>query len=157
MKVVANNNSHLIVEDQPWLLGLLLIGMFLAFLAGGIFQFMEGQVGGSVALIGLGCGLSLLLLVTVVRRTRFTFDRENGQLTQTVRTIAGLTETTVALDRVTRAFVEESVDSDGTTYRVCLSLSGPDQTILISTSYSSGRRSHAQMADRINAWIGAKV
>ena len=154
MKVVHHSDSQLVIEDQPWLLGLLLIGVYLVLLVVSFTTARAGEVTGGILTAVIGTAIMALVGYLMVRRTRFTFDRNLGQITKTVRTARGLSQDTLPLTRVERAFVAKSIDADGTTYRPELLLSDPQGALPLINYYTGASASHQTIADIINSWIG---
>lgn len=155
MKVLHRSDALLVLEDRPWLLGILLIAMALAFVFGGLAMMGEGMMLGGAFFALFGGGVPILIAALMVRRVRLTLDRSTGLLTRTMRSVRGLSQEIHALDRLTMATVGVSHDSDGTTYRTELRLTGPDQTVPFTSYYTSGRKPEA-MAQAVNDWLAAK-
>lgn len=153
MKVVHRSEQLLIVEDQPWLIGVLMIVMALVFAVGGMALLASGEVFGGLMMLLIGVGVPVLIGALMVQRVRLTFDRSAGTVTRTRRSVLGLTQTTHALDRLDRARVGASSDSDGTTYRMELDLRDPPETLPFTTYHTSGRRPE-EMARAVNDWLG---
>lgn len=155
MKVISRSATQLVIEDRPWLIGILMIAMLIAFLGGSLFMFSIGEIlGGSV--MGLvGVGVPLLIFVLMVQRVRLTFDQVGGQLTRTRKSIFGLTEKSYALNRLSHAFVSVSHGDDGNTYRLELKLSEPDEVVPFTTYHTSGGRPE-RLCNEVNAWLKGK-
>lgn len=152
MKVIHQSATHLIVEDRPWLIGIFMIVMALIFLAAGMALASSGKIFGALMMVLIGGGVPLLLGALFVQRVRLTFDRAAGTVTRTRRSVLGLTETSHPLNRVERARVGVSSDSDGTTYRMELELGSPDDFVPFTTYYTSGKRPE-RMAQAVNDWL----
>lgn len=155
MKVLHRSDALLVLEDRPWLLGILLIAMALAFGFGGLAMMGEGRMLGGAFFALFGGGVPILIAALMVRRVRLTLDRSTGLLTRTMRSVRGLSQESHALDRLMMATVGVSHDSDGTTYRTELRLTGPDQTVPFTSYYTSGRKPEA-MAQAVNDWLAAR-
>jgi hypothetical protein len=152
MKVVHRSDPLLMIEDQPWLIGILMIVMIMVFLFGGMALLASGQLFGGLMMILIGVGVPLLIGALMVQRVRLTFDRAAGTVTRTRRSVLGLTKTVHALDRLERARVGVSTDSDGTTYRMELDLRDPPEMVPFTTYHTSGSRPQ-QMAAAVNDWL----
>ncbi|MBL9052850.1 MAG: hypothetical protein JNN02_03880 [Tabrizicola sp.] len=155
MKVIQDTETILILEDRPWLIGVLVIVMALMFLYGGMTVIASGELFTGLMLTLLGTGVPLLIGALMVRRVRLTFERDAGKVTRTSRSVFGLTQASYPLDRVAEARVGVKSDSDGTTYRTELRLRDPDQTVPFTTYYTSGSRP-GQMAEAVNDWLGLR-
>lgn len=153
MKVIHRTDTLLMIEDKPWLLGILMIVMALIFAFGGMAMLISGESFGGLMMFLVGVGVPVLIGAVMVQRVRLTFDRSAGTLTRTRRSVLGLTQTTHALDRLKRARVGVSTDSDGSTYRMELDLRDPVETVPFTSYYTSGRRPE-EMARAVNDWLG---
>lgn len=155
MKVVHQTDALLVFEDRPWLIGILMIAMVLSFLAGGLALFAAGKLFGGLMLVLVGCWVPLLIAGLMVQRVRLTFDRATGTVTRTRRSVRGLDQTSHRLDRLWRARVAVSSDSDGTTYRMELDLHDPPEILPFTTYYTSGSRPE-RMAGAVNDWLASE-
>lgn len=153
MKVIHRTDTLLMIEDQPWLIGILMIVMALIFAFGGMAMLISGEAFGGLMMLLIGVGVPVLIGALMVQRVRLTFDRAAGTLTRTRRSALGLTQTTHRLDRLERARVGVNSDSDGMTYRMEFDLRDPPETVPFTTYYTSGRRPE-EMARAVNDWIG---
>jgi hypothetical protein len=153
MKVIHRTDSVLILEDRPWFLGVFLILMALCFIFGGMAMVGAGQWLGGAFFALFGGGLPLLIAALMVRRVRLTLDRSTGQLTRTMRSVRGLSQESHPLDRLTKASVGVSTDSDGNTCRTELQLADPPQVVPFTSYYTNGRKPET-MAQAVNDWLG---
>ena len=153
MKVIHRTDTLLMIEDQPWLIGVLMIVIALIFAFGGIALLASGEAFGGLMILMVGTGVPLLIGALMVQRVRLTFDRAAGTMTRTRRSVFGLTRTTHALDRLKGARVSISTDSDSTTYRMELVLRDPVETMPFTTYYISGRQPE-EMAKVVENWLG---
>jgi hypothetical protein len=152
MKVVHQSETLLVLEDRPWLIGILMIVMALSFAFGAMELIGSGEVLGGALMGLLGVGVPLLLGALFVQRVRLSLDRQTGLVTRTRRSVLGLTSETYPLDRLKTARVDASVDSDGTTYRMELCLVDPPETVPFTTYYTSGKRPQ-RVAEAVKAWL----
>ena len=153
MKVIHHTDDLLIVEDRPWFIGIMMIVMALTFAFGGMAILASGEILGGVMMLLIGVGVPLLIGTLMVQRVRLTFDRSAGTVTRTRRSVLGLTQTTHALDRLDRARVGVSTDSDGTTYRMELDLRDPPEMVPFTSYHTSGKRPE-EMTRAVNDWLG---
>jgi hypothetical protein len=153
MKVIHRTDDLMMIEDQPWFIGIMMIIMALVFAFGGMAILASGQIFGGVMMLLIGVGVPVLIGALMVQRVRMTFDRRAGTVTRTRRSVLGLTQTTHALNRLDRARVGVSTDSDGTTYRMELDLRDPPEMVPFTTYHTSGKRPEA-MAQAVNDWLG---
>jgi hypothetical protein len=154
MKVIHRSDTLLVLEDRPWFIGIFMIAMSLCFVAGGMAMMGKGMVLGGAFFAMFGGGIPLLIAALMVRRVRLTLDRSTGQLSRTVRSVRGLSQQDFALDRLTKAAVGVSYDSDGNTYRTELALVDPPATVPFTSYYTNGRKPEA-MAKAVNDWLAA--
>ncbi|MFN5998213.1 MAG: hypothetical protein ACK47C_01590 [Paracoccaceae bacterium] len=153
MKVIHNTEQLLILEDQPWFIGIMMIVMALIFAFGGMAILASGEVFGGLMMLLIGVGVPVLIGALMVQRVRLTFDRRAGTVSRTRRSVLGLTQTVHPLDRLDRARVGVSTDSDGTTYRMELDLRDPPEIVPFTSYHTSGKRPEA-MAQTVNDWLG---
>ena len=152
MKIIHDTDQNLMIEDQPWLIGILMIVMALVFAFGGMALLASGEVFGGAMMLLIGVGVPVLIGALMVQRVRLTFDRSTGTVTRTRRSVLGLTVSTHALDRLDQARVGVSTDSDGTTYRMELDLRDPPEVVPFTSYYTSGRRPE-EMARAVHDWL----
>lgn len=152
MKVVHRSEQLLVLEDKPWFIGILMIGMVLVFLFGGMKLLSAGEAFGGLMMLLVGAGVPLLIGALTVRRVRLTFDRREGTVTRASRSVRGLRQDCFALDRLAAAQLGSSTDSDGTTYRTELRLRAPLETVPFTSYYTNGRKPQ-QMVDAVNDWL----
>lgn len=152
MKVIHRTDQLLMVEDRPWLIGVLMIVMALVFAFGGMALLASGEIFGGLMMLGIGVGVPVLIGALMVQRVRLTFDRGAGTVTRTRRSVLGLTQTVHRLDRLDGARVGVSTDSDGSTYRMELDLRDPPEIVPFTSYHTSGRRPE-EMAQAVNDWL----
>jgi hypothetical protein len=154
MKVIHRSDTLLVLEDQPWFIGLFMIAMALVFVAGSMVLISKGQFLGGAALGLVGGGVPILIAALMVRRVRLTLDRSSGHLIRTSRSVRGLTQEVYAMNRLVEARVGVSVDSDGNTYRTELHLQSPTETVPFTSYFTNGRKPE-QMVTAVNDWLTA--
>lgn len=152
MKTIHRTDTLLVIEDQPWLIGILMIVMALVFAFGGMALLASGEAFGGLMMFLVGTGVPLLIGALMVQRVRLSFDRGAGTVTRTRRSVLGLTQTVHPLDRLDRARIGVSTDSDGSTYRMELEFRDPSEMVPFTTYYTSGKRPEA-MAKAVNDWL----
>jgi hypothetical protein len=153
MKVIHHTEQLLMIEDRPWFIGIMMILMALTFAFGGTALLASGQLLGGLMMFLIGVGVPVLIGALMVQRVRLTFDRSAGTVTRTRRSVLGLTQTSHPLDRLDRARVGVSTDSDGTTYRMELDLRDPPEIVPFTSYHTSGKRPEV-MAQTVNDWLG---
>lgn len=154
MKITRDTPEQLIVENRPWLMGLLLIGFTLVFVGVGIGLLVSGEWMGLIFGLG-GGGIGLLAFWAFVRRTQVIFHRGQGYCERRERSLTGMQVVRHRLDEISRAVVEESRSSKGSTTR--------RTTLVIEQGESAGRHPitkaydnfnrHRRIAARINDWL----
>ncbi|MFO1203355.1 MAG: hypothetical protein U1E58_12040 [Tabrizicola sp.] len=153
MKVIHRTDTVLILEDRPWLIGFLVIGMAMLGLFGSMAMFGSGQMLAGTVMGLFGVGGTLLIGALLVKRVRLILDRGTGKITRISRSVGGLTEEEYALSRLVEAQIGTRTDAKGTTRRAELLLSGPDRTLPFTDYYTSGGKPEL-MTQTINDWLG---
>lgn len=153
MKVIHRTATQLVIEDKPWMIGVMMIGMALVFLFGSMKILADGEILGGILLGLVGVGVPLVIGAVMVQRVRVVLDRTTGEVRRTSRSVRGLTEVTYPLDRVTGASLGVSSDSDGPAYRLELALRDPVETLPFTTYYTSGKRPD-RLCEAVNDWLG---
>lgn len=154
MKIIHRTDTLLMLEDRPWLIGLLVIGMAMLGLFGSMAMFGSGQILGGTVMGLFGVGGTLLIGALLIKRVRLVLDRGTGKITRISRSVGGLTQEEYALPRLVEARIGTRTDAKGTTRRTELLLSGPEQTLPFTDYYTSGGKPE-RMAQTINDWLGA--
>lgn len=152
MKVIHHSDAMLVLEDRPWLIGILMIVMALIFAFGGMALLASGETFGGLMMLLIGVGVPVLIGALMVQRVRLAFDRSAGTVTRTRRSVLGLTRTTHALQRLERARVAVSTDSDGSTWRMELDFRDPSEMVPFTAYHTSGAQPEA-MAQAVNDWL----
>jgi len=156
MKTRHNTPDRLILERQPWVLGIGLILFTLIFVGAGIAIALAGEwqglfmalIGGAMGVVGFGA---------FVRRTQIIFDVPAGSVTIRRRNVFGFHEEAHPLTAVDRAEVQTSRSGDSNTHRPALVMWGDyDPTyIAIVPVYASGRGARRAVIE-INSWLDAR-
>lgn len=153
MKIRTNTPELLIVEDRPWLLGVMLGGFILLFVAIGLSMLSSGEMAGWFVLL-FGGGMGVVAFMAFVRRVQAVFHRSEGWVE--IRRANVLRRQTVRheLHEVSRAVVQELSGKDGPTRRVALIFddgpsAGTHPLRLAYTNYGNPQG----VADAINAWL----
>lgn len=152
MKIIHRSDRQLVLEDRPWLIGLLVIGMAMAGLFGSMAMVGSGQMLAGTVMGIFGVGGTLLIGALLVKRVRLILDRGTGRITRISRSVGGLTQEEHALARLVEARIGTRTDAKGTTRRTELLLSGPEQTLPFTDYYTSGGKPE-RMAQTINDWL----
>ncbi|MDQ2095816.1 hypothetical protein [Rhodalgimonas zhirmunskyi] len=154
MRVWKHTDHTLIVEDTPWIFGLVLIIMFMVFASIGIGLIASGEwMGLMFLLIGLTVipGVAFLL----IQRVQVVFYRPEGWVEiRRINLLKGRQTIRHKLDEISRAIVQTSSSGKGTTYRVALVIDHGQSagTHPLTTVYSNVGKHH-NVADAINAWL----
>jgi len=86
MKVTRNTPQQLIIANSPWLIGLLLTGFILIFVAVGLFLLSEGVWAGLVFAV-FGGGIGFGAFAAFVRRVQLILDRPSDTITLRARSV----------------------------------------------------------------------
>lgn len=155
MKITTDTPDLLIVEDRPILLGLGLIVFIMIFVGIGIGLMLSGE-GWGITFTLIGGGLGFLAFWALVRRVQVVFHRPENWVEFRRKNILSGSRVRHALSDISRAEVESSHGSEGsTTYRVVL-VFDRGQSLgrhPITLAYSSGSSHHLIQA-KINNWLG---
>jgi hypothetical protein len=157
MKIVAETDASLTLEDRPWALAIGLALTVIVAVAYLMSNLMQGDFGG-VTLAAAATGLCLSAFAAFVRRIIVIFDRASGRVVVRVASILNQTESGAALADVLRAEVETRPpqrwrrQNDVATHRPILRLR-EGQTFALTEVFVSGGGA-AQVVERINGWLG---
>ena len=153
MKVTTKTAELLVIDDRPWLFGIMLGGGAMMFVFAGLKELVQGGIGGIFFL--LGATVFMLFFYFFVRRTQAVFHGREGWLEIRRRNLLGYKRIRHDLSEIERAMVESSSDGDGgVNYRV---------TLIIPRGQSAGRHPLTQVytggqaankaSEAINAWL----
>lgn len=154
MDITRNTPDQLIIDDTPWLLGAVVIGVILTFASSGVSLILNGVWAGLVLIVVICC-VGLAIFAAFIRRVQLILDRPAGTITLRTKTLFGLTEMIHDLPDLSRATLEVTIGGKGgKLYRPSLIL---DQGMSVGThpiipTYvnSSGPK---RMVDAINIWL----
>ncbi len=159
MKITRDTPDQLILENKPWVIGALMIFMFVVFTGAGLMAIASGEILFGALFALLGGGVSAGCFAAFVRRTMVIFDRPGGTINLRRKGVFGMTDVTHELRHLDRAVVQtsHSTDSDGhssTTHRCAIILNGGMSagTHPLTLVYSSGSGAD-RAADAINRWL----
>ncbi|TNF62707.1 MAG: hypothetical protein EP307_06440 [Rhodobacteraceae bacterium] len=156
MKVIHNTPEQLIVEETPWLLGIMLIFFILCFVGPGLFLVFQGELMG-LFFAAVGGGLGLMGLIVFVQRVQVILDGAGNRVILRRRTMLRYTQIEHALSDLSEARLDMTRGSKGgTLYRPVLifdrGMSAGDHPII--EAYTSGR-GPGRAVDAINGWLQA--
>jgi len=162
MRVVETSPRRLILEDRPWVLGIILI---LAILLPLLLALATWRDAPWLAFaMGLVAALFGAAFVAFVRRVIVIFDRDAGTVVIRTASTLGQSESTHALADISQAKVEtvinRSTGSSGRTsagsqtHRTILQMS--DEVVPLTQVHSAGD-SALLMAATINLWLAAAL
>ena len=155
MKIRSDTPDLLIVEDRPWILGLMIILFILAFCAAGLFMILDGEWMGLPFLV-IGGGIGLVAFWAFVRRVQVVFYRPGGWAEIRRANVFRRRATRFDLEGVHHALVETSHSDGDELYRLALFVEkgGVSGTKPLTLAYSNIGDPHS-VAAAINAWLGA--
>ncbi len=153
MKVTRNTADQLIVEERPWLIGLVLIVFVLVFTGVGISMIAAGEFWGLVFLAAAAA--AFLFIRIFVRRVQVIFNRPQGWIEIRRRSMSGQSRIRHDLSEITHAEVETSNSGDGgPTHRVALIIpKGQSQGRHTLTDYYVSGQGSLKAAKAINDWL----
>ena len=155
MKITDNSSDLLILDETPWLIGLILAGVIvIATICVAILPFRgypEGLIGLPFLIIGT------ILFKGFVRRDQAVFDRSAGTVTLRHRTLTSYASETIPLDTVEHAEVRVSqqtrTDGRGPTDVYCPAIRVQGELRPLSNLSTNSRRHH-ETVDVLNEWLG---
>lgn len=153
MKVTRNTTDQLIVEERPWLFGLMLIIFVLVFTGVGLSMIAAGEFWGIAFLFGAATGF--LFIRVFVRRVQVIFNRPERWIEIRRRSMSRQSAIRYDLTEITQAEVETSNSGDGgPTHRVTLIIPKGQSAGRhnLTDYYVSGNGSH-RAAKAINDWL----
>ncbi|MEQ6201957.1 hypothetical protein ABMC88_02775 [Sulfitobacter sp. HNIBRBA2951] len=164
MKITRNIPDHLIIENNPLPLAIIVILFALTFVSVGVVIVAAGAWMGSVFIFA-GLFFGVVFTIVFVRRVQLVLDRPNNRIELRKRTLLGYSAQTWPLDRLDHAIVE-TMDNSGRrkrrrsgrnrrygaakTHRAVMVF--PQATHPVTSVYSSGP-SAANTAEAINSWL----
>jgi hypothetical protein len=154
MKIVARTPTELIIRDSATTLRV--VGFFLAVL--GAFAIFMGltndpaRVGIVPVVIGSFLTLAGLSLVVLPARKTFAFSRSERVFIIAKERFGRVERETIPLDRIADVSLEESASSDGSTYRVSLTLAD-NRRIPWTSYYTSGHASKQAIVELVREFL----
>ncbi len=156
MRIVEETPDRLVLEERPWLLGIILTISILVFCA------LAFGLAGTSLWLGLGFAVATavfaLAFIAFVRRVIAIFDRPARAVVLRTASLLGQREQTIVLTDITCAEVETSRSTSssggklsGVTHRTVLRTSGGP--VPMTEVFSSGSGA-ARNAAIINRWLG---
>lgn len=159
MKVVRNTEDQLVLSAVPWIMGLILCGLFILIINFGLTSFFEGNSTDAFwGLVGIPAFLAIFIVV-FIRRDDLMLDRRRNLVELRHSTFRGRTRVQHELEHLERAIVQTSRNSKGSeTHRIAIILSGGMDagTHPITPIYAGGRAAKRGAA-AINAWLAMDV
>ena len=158
MKITHNTPDLLIIDNTPWLVGILLAGMILMPVGFGINALFSGDIQTGLLVLILGGGFGALFFAVFVRRNQLVLDRRDNRVEMRRRTLFRQTSIRHDLRHLRRAIVQTSRSDNSDTHRMTLELDGGMDPGLhpFTSVYTSGKGAR-RGADAVNAWLTAVV
>ena len=153
MKVKHNDPDLLIVEERPWVLGVIFAGGALVLFWVGMVRLIALELAG-FAYIAMGLFL-LLFLYLFVRRVQVVFHRPEGWVEIRQRSLTRYDRIRHDLAEIERAMVQTNNSGDGgPTHRVALVIpEGQSKGKHPLTNYYSGGSGADRATKAINGWL----
>lgn len=156
MKVTRNTPDQLIVADNPWLIGVMLIFFILIFVGAGMAVMLQGEMLGLIFALGGGGG-GLAAFGAFVRRVQVILDRPSDSITIRVRSLLGFSEVRHKLSDLSEVILESTTSSKGSTlYRPTMVLNkgmSAGTHPIVNTYANTGGAAHIVKA--VNGWLDA--
>ena len=157
MKISHHTPDLLILDDIPWVMGIMMSVFTLTFVGPGLYQVIDGDMTGFWMILA-GLGIFALGFFGFVRRTQVVFNRETGLVRLRSRTLRGYREQVFDLSDVSRARLQAHYSDNSKTYRLAIEITeGPNQGVHPTTPvYTSGKGPHEAEA-AINMWLNNRL
>jgi hypothetical protein len=156
MKIVRNTPEQLIIEETPWVLGIMLVFFILAFVGPGLFLVTQGEVIG-LFFAAVGGGLGVMGLVVFVQRVQVILDTTTDEVIVRRRSVLRYTQEVHPLSELAEAQLDTTRGSKGTIMNRPVLIfdrgmsAGP---LPIIASYTSGQGPRRAVS-AINGWLQA--
>ena len=111
MKIKRNTPDLFIAEEVPWFIAIMLFFFTMIFVSIGLFLVFDGVWAGLIFAIA-GGGLGFGGICVFVERLQVILDAHPGQITLRRRTVLSHQETTLPLQDLHKAEVEESISRE---------------------------------------------
>lgn len=155
MKVTRNTPDQLIVDDTPWIIGILMALFILLFSGAGLAILASGEWAGLLFIV-VGGGVGLVCFAVFVVRVQVIFDRPTNALVMRRRSVFSYSEVRHDLSDLQGVVLEQTTGSKGgTLYR---------PTLVLDRGMSKGRHPIVQaytnfrgphlVHDAVKAWLG---
>lgn len=154
MKITRSTADQLILDQTPWMFGMLFGGLILVSIACLTILPIYGHPEGFFALPFLVVGI--LVFAGFVRRDQAIFDRTAGMVILHHRNLAGYKSRSFALADVDCAEVdisEQTRSSGGARTKVFRPAIRVNGTLLPLTNLSTNSQRHHAVVDTINTWL----
>ncbi|MDA0961972.1 MAG: hypothetical protein O2898_03525, partial [Proteobacteria bacterium] len=86
MKILRDTPEQLIIEETPWVLGIMLVFFILAFVGPGLFLVTQGELIG-LFFAGVGGGLGAMGLIVFVQRVQVILDTMTDEVIDRRRSV----------------------------------------------------------------------
>jgi hypothetical protein len=152
MKVLKTTETQLVLEERPWILGLLFIVIILSLAVAAILLWREGERGWAAAMAASALG-SWFLMRFAVERVWLVLDRTAGTVEFRRQGLARSRRDSYPLDAIERVGLQSSTSDDGGhTYRLAVWLMGTPEPVPMTRYYQSGSGSETCVA-AARAWL----
>jgi hypothetical protein len=156
VKVTRQSDSQLVIEERPWLVGLILLVMAAAFLIFAISMLNQGHWIIFLLIAAFGAGIPILLARAMVRRVTLVLDRDKGKITR--EQIGGgprqrMENPFSALQKAELDIFKSPVPGEGSQYRLKLVMVPETDRFMFRDGRTQGDQP-AHMVKAINHWLG---
>jgi hypothetical protein len=152
MKVLRTTETQLVLEERPWLLGLLFVVIILSLALAAILLWRDGEPGWAVAMAAAAVGAWFLMRLAV-ERVWLVLDRAAGTVEFRRRGLARSRRDSFPLRALERVELQRSLGDDGDeTYRLAIWINGEPRPLPMTGYYQSGKGSEICVAAAL-AWL----
>lgn len=159
MKISKNTPDLMVIDDRPWLLGLLLIGFIAIFASIGATMLYDGLLGGIIMF--LIAGVIFAGFYFLVERTQLVLDASAGKLEIRKKSMRRMKRDKYALKNLRRTTVSTRTSSNSsggstkTSRLVLVFIDGNGETgTPLTAAYTSGGAAE-RISPVVNAWLEA--
>ncbi|MCC5976285.1 MAG: hypothetical protein JJT81_19870 [Rubellimicrobium sp.] len=157
MKITRETEDELVLESQPWLVGLFMIVLIVGTFGVGLNMILSEGDWNGLFLMGAGLSTGGLCFAFLVERTQIWADRRSDTLAYRRQTVFRKTEDRVALSSVLAADVESRRSKNGSVNRLTILIKDDAVgKVAIGSVWVSGG-GPARAARAINRWLGVET
>lgn len=159
MKISTNTNEMLIVDDKPYVTGLIVAAIGLAFATYGGYMIQHFQKDGWF-FVAISAAV-FYGFYRLIERTQIIFDRAENTVEFRRRSLRRYKRDSYSLDRIEKALVDQKTHTSSSSSagavksKIFLLPIDDEEPIPFTSSYSTGSK-YTKIAAIVNDWLGVK-